>query len=208
MQTPTISSIPVFPINIVKTNIKHLNLIDSNFDLEINEILNSIQSNRKLETANGEYSTTLRQYQDIITIDSLRNFNSYIRNNMKQFWRDIGYQEAQIAVERSWINRFSKGSKLYSHAHGSTEMVMTYYYKIPKGSASIKFFNPFDNYTGMAPFREKAFTYTPEEGDLLAWPGFLWHEIDEQAIDEDRIAISMHVHQGSYSITDRWRSVS
>jgi uncharacterized protein (TIGR02466 family) len=208
MQTTTLTSIPVFPIAIVKTNIKNLNLIGDDFDIEINEILDNVLPNRKLETANGEYSTTLRQYQDIMTLPSLRNFNDYIRDTMQQFWTNIGYTPAQIAVERSWINRFSKGSKLHSHAHGSTEMVMTYYHKIPQGSAAIKFFNPFENYTGMAPFKEKSFTYIPEEGDLLAWPGFLWHEIDEQAVNEDRIAISMNVHQGSYCLTDRWRRVS
>lgn len=208
MKTTTLSSMLVFPVNIVKTNIKHLNLVGHDFDLEITEILDNIPSNRKLETANGEYSTTLRQYQDIINLDSLKKFNNYIRSTMMEFWKKIGYEESQIAIERSWINRFSKGSKLHSHAHGSTEMVMTYYHKIPNGSASIRFFNPFDNYTGMAPFINKSFTYSPKEGDLLAWPGFLWHEIDEQSVEGDRIAISMHVHQGSYCLADRWRRVS
>lgn len=208
MNDKNISAIPVFPLRIAHANLKHLNLLGADFDKEINDILDAIPETRKLETATGEYSTTLRQYQDVMTLESVKNFNKYMKTFMKEAWATIGYEECGIAIERSWVNRFTKGSQLRNHAHGSTEMVMTYYHKMPEGSASITFFNPFDNYTGMAPFKEPLFRFTPKEGDILAWPGFLWHEVDEQAVDSERIAISMHVHQGSHMLVNRWRRIN
>ena len=151
-----------------------------------------------------ELGNYIKLYDDIINIQSMVKFKSYMRNYMKTAWTNIGYEECGIAIERSWINRFEKGSRLMGHAHGSTEMVMTYYHQVPEGSAEISFFNPFDRQLGMAPFKNKLFTYAPKAGDLLAWPGFLWHEVHVQQIDQPRIAISMHVHQGSYALADRW----
>jgi uncharacterized protein (TIGR02466 family) len=194
----------LFPIHLSIKNLKDENLLGSDFDAEIASILNNIAEDRKLETATGDYSTTIRSYDDIINIHSMSKFKSYMRNYMKTAWTDIGYEECSIAIERSWINRFEKGSRLMGHAHGSTEMVMTYYHQVPEGSAEISFFNPFDRQLGMAPFKNKLFTYAPKAGDLLAWPGFLWHEVHVQQIDQPRIAISMHVHQGSYALADRW----
>ena len=201
------TSVNIFPIHLHIKNLKDENLLSTDFDIEINTILNEISEDRKLETATGEYSTTIRNYDDIIKIPSMSKFKSYMRNHMKQAWADIGYEECGIAIERSWINRFQKGSRLAGHAHGSTEMIMTYYHNVTEGAASISFFNPFDRQTGMAPFKNKVFTYTPKAGDLLAWPGFLWHEVTTHQIDQSRVAISMHVHQGSYTLTDRWARI-
>jgi len=198
----------VFPVIIAKTKWQDRHLLGEAFDKEINDILNNVPEDRKIDTAKGEYSTTIRQFNDIMNLPSVYPFRKWAESVMKDLWREIGYEDCDIAIERSWINQFFKGSKLGGHAHGSTEMVMTYYHKMPAGSSAITFYNPFEGQTGMAPYRQKLVTIQPEEGDLLAWPGFLWHEVEEQPVDGGRMAISMHVHQGSYALADRWRKIS
>lgn len=203
-----IQQVNVFPLIIAVNNLKEQDLLGPDFDQEINSILDAVPDDRKLETATGTYSTTLREFNDIMNLKSVERFNNYMRTYMKEAWAAIGYEDCGIAIERSWVNRFHKGSQLQGHAHGSTEMVMTYYHKMPEGSASITFYNPFDRQTGMAPFAQKVFTYSPKEGDILAWPGFLWHEVQEQNVNSERIALSMHVHQGSHTLVDRWRRIN
>lgn len=200
------NKINLFPVFLYIKNIKEENLLGDDFNKEIKKILSSNTEN--IETASGNYSTTIRGFYDITILDSMSRFKSRMKRLIHEAWEALGYEPSDINIERSWINSFSKGSSLETHSHGSTEMVMTYYHKVPEGSSSIKFYNPFDASTGMAPFKNKVFEYKPKEGDLLAWPGFLWHKVEEQEVHEERIAISMHIHQGSFSLTNRWRRVN
>lgn len=199
-----ITSQTVFPIKIASTHAPK-GLLGEDFDIELQEILSKVPNNRKLASGTGEVISTLRVLTDVMMLPSVKKFNEWTKTIIPSLWEEIGFAPSELAVERSWINRFNKGSRLRAHAHGSTEMVMTYYHKVPAGSSTITFFNPFDLSTGMAPFKDKSLTFTPEEGLLLAWPGFLWHEVNENEVDDGRIAISMHVHQGSYTLADRWR---
>ncbi len=199
-----ISSQVVFPIKIASIHAPK-DLLGEDFDKEIDEILSAIPEERRIPAARGKHLSTIRTMSDVMTLPSVNNFNKWVKEVIPSLWEEIGYAPAELAVERSWINQFSRGSLLRAHAHGSTEMVMTYYHKIPPGSGSITFYNPFDASTGMAPFKQKSLTISPEEGLLLAWPGFLWHEVHETSVEDKRMAISMHVHQGSYTLTDRWR---
>jgi hypothetical protein len=194
----------VFPVKIASTYAP-AGLLTETFDEEIHQIVSPISKNLNLPSATGENISTIRVMPDIMTLPSVKKFSSWIKKVIPQLWEEIGYEPAELAVERSWVNQFKQGSILKAHGHGSTEMVMTYYHKIPAGSSSITFYNPFEVSTGMAPFSEKSFTIQPEEGLLLAWPGFLWHQVNENKVDDTRIAISMHVHQGSFTLADRWR---
>lgn len=199
-----ITSQVVFPIKIAST-FAPKGILGEDFDKEIDEILNSMPEERRIPAARGEHLSTIRTMSDVLTLPSTKNFNQWVKEIIPSLWEEVGYAPADLAVERSWINQFSQGSLLRAHAHGSTEMVMTYYHRIPEGSGSITFYNPFDVSTGMAPFKQKTLTIKPEEGLLLAWPGFLWHEVHETSVNKKRMAISMHVHQGSYTLADRWR---
>lgn len=199
-----ITSKIVFPIKIASTYAPE-NLIGDDFDVELQQIFSKIEENRKVPAASGENLSTIRIMSDVMHLNSLKSFHNWLKSVIPSLWEEIGYEPSELSLERSWINQFMEGSRLHAHAHGSTEMVLTYYHKIPVGSSSITFYNPFDMSTGMAPFKQKMLTIQPEERLLLAWPGFLWHEVNENKVDDDRIAISMHVHQGSFTLADRWR---
>jgi uncharacterized protein (TIGR02466 family) len=202
-----ITSQTVFPIKIASTFWEDKHLLGEDFLKEITDIFESVPDNRKLETAAGDHDTTLRVLPDIINLESMKPLKFWLKNIVYKMWEEIGYAPTALAIERSWINQFKQGSRLRSHAHSSTEMVMTYYHKVPPGSSSITLYNPFELSTGMAPYEQKSITIYPQEGQLLAWPGFMWHEVNEQTIEDTRIAISMHVHQASYYLADRWRLV-
>ena len=198
----------IFPVTYAKTTWSDSHMLGQQFDQELDQILDLVPNNKKLETLVGEYNTTLRVTNDIMQMESAKPFRYWIESTMQELWQAIGYEECQIAVERSWINKMGHGSSLKPHAHGSTEMVATYYHKAPPGSGKLVLYNPYELQTGMAPYARKSVVIEPKAGELYAWPGYLWHSVETHEAVEPRIAISMHIHQGSHTLTNRWIKVS
>lgn len=192
----------IFPVTIAHTNWADKHLLGDDFDIEVAHYLNqSVSDARKLQPT---IESTFRFTNDVMGMESVKPFRYWMESIMDDLWAGIGYEPAEIAIERSWINRVPKGAHLFGHAHGSTEMVCTYYHKAPTGSAKLILHNPFEMQSGMSPYANKTIEIQPKDGDLYAWPGYLWHSVETHETDEPRIAISMHVHQGSYTLSNRW----
>lgn len=190
----------IFPVTIAKTVWQDSHLLGEEFDNAIDQVLSQQRDPQKLQPT---IESTFRMTNDVFEWEITRPLKYWVQSVMKDLWESIGYEPADIAVERSWINRVPKGAFLSGHAHGSTEMVATYYHKAPPGSAKLVLYNPFEQ-TGMSPYKQKEYVIEPKSGELYAWPGYLWHRVEPHELSDPRIAISMHIHQGSFTVADRW----
>lgn len=201
----------IFPVTIASTSWQDRHLLGEEFDAELDRLLLGLagetEVDTKLLTLVGNNHSTFRYTTDFMLIKQAEPFRKWIEQIKHEMWTAIGYEECQIAIERSWVNKLGQGAGLRPHAHGSTEMVMTYYHKAPPGSGKLKLYNPYEN-TGMAPYSNKVIEIEPTEGTLYAWPGYLWHEVEQHNLESERVAISMNVHQGSHTISNRWKKVS
>lgn len=101
----------------------------------------------------------------------------------------------------SWVNINTKGSYNRRHSHLNTNLFLcgVYYLRAPEGSGDIKFWDPRGHWVhGMKDHKFfyngiSYLTYTPNQDDLLLFPCWLDHEVDEHKSDEERISIAFNV---------------
>ena len=107
-------------------------------------------------------------------------------------------EKVNIAVMWSIINK--KGSYNIQHNHPNAFLSAAYYLQTSETSGSINFFDPREQKNTRYP-KIKNFTelsaavvkFEPKEGDLLLFPSYLYHSVDENLSDQDRIIISFNV---------------
>jgi len=98
----------------------------------------------------------------------------------------------------SIINR--KNSLNMRHFHPNCHLSAAYYVKAKENCGKIKFYDPLDQRLIKAPRKSvqndlniEAVTFTPQEGDLLIFPSYFHHSVEENLSGEDRIVISFNV---------------
>ena len=106
----------------------------------------------------------------------------------------------QITFEGMWsiINR--SNSYNTRHFHPNCHLSAAYYVKAKENCGKIKFYDPLDQRLIKAPRKSiqndlnvEAITFTPQEGDLLIFPSYFHHSVEENLSGEDRIVISFNV---------------
>ena len=115
---------------------------------------------------------------------------------------DMGwkYESSKVRITAMWSVVNQKGSFNIQHNHPNSYLSAVYYVRHPEKSGNIRFFDPreqknirypkINKYTDMS----AAITeITPEEGDLLVFPSYLYHSVAENLSEYDRIVISFNV---------------
>jgi uncharacterized protein (TIGR02466 family) len=167
----------------------------------------------KVDKLIGQYESTLHLTSvDASQFKSLNPLRNWLTEIQGELWKELGFADSLVMIDRSWANRISKSytnipTHLWPHVHGSTDMVATYYHKYPKGAAKIRFHNPAELQFGLTPQEISSVAIEPEEGELIVWPGYLWHSVDNHEIDDTRIVIGFHFNQASYSLEPKWNRV-
>lgn len=131
-------------------------------------------------------------------------------NNFKDFLKDIivnefgwEYIPNRQRIVAMWAIINKKNSYNVKHNHQNCYLSSAYYVKKPKDSGEITFFDPKEAKTYRFPEIEKntdfsveKITIKPEEGELLIFPSYLYHEVSENLVNEDRIVVSFNVDIG------------
>ena len=177
------------------------NYQELNIELE-NYILNLKKKDKdgqKKSNYGGWHSPFFDQKND----NASKKFDVIIQNFLKKIFTDeMGWKynpdKAKIISMWSIINK--KGSFNIQHNHPNAYLSASYYVKVPKNSGNIKFFDPKEqknirypkikNYTDISAVIAEI---TPEEGDLLIFPSYLYHSVGENLSENDRIIVSFNV---------------
>ena len=88
--------------------------------------------------------------------------------------------------EKSWIIINNKGHYNSRHNHGRNTISGCFYFSAPADSGDIIFSS------------DKEIRITPENGDLLIFPGQLKHSVDVNNTEQDRIVYSFNIE--SYNV--------
>lgn len=105
-----------------------------------------------------------------------------------------------ITFDGMWsiINR--KNSLNMRHFHPNSHLSAAYYVKAKENCGKIKFYDPLDQRLIKVPRKSvqndlniEAVTFTPQEGDLLIFPSYFHHSVEQNLSGEDRIVISFNV---------------
>ena len=116
--------------------------------------------------------------------------------------KDFGWKCSleQIIFEGMWSVINTKNSHNLRHFHPNCHLSAAYYVRAQKNCGNIKFYNPLDQKVMYSPTKTdhtelsaEAATFTPQEGDLLIFPSYLHHSVEENLSGEDRNVISFNV---------------
>ena len=99
-----------------------------------------------------------------------------------------------------WAVINSKDTYNQLHNHTNSYLSAAYYVKAPKNSGNIQFYDPNEVKKFRHPQIEKrtdlsalGYSIKPIEGNLLIFPSYLYHSVEKNLSDQDRIVVSFNV---------------
>ena len=126
----------------------------------------------------------------------------HIDTHARSFARALDYEMGgrSLVLDSLWVNVMDKGSIHSAHIHPHSVISGTYYVKVPKGAADIRFEDPrLAMMMAAPPRRERAkrqnqtfVRVSPKAGALMLWESFLRHEVLPNGARGKRISISFN----------------
>jgi len=143
--------------------------------------------------------TNVHTQLNTITKYNLNNLAEYIKTHVKKYMQETECyfrQDARLEISRSWINVYDKKDAQEWHSHGDSLISGTYYVQFSGDSKNgqISFRQPGVHMRGGEfPIGNKYqinMDYTPVEGGLILFPGWLEHRVRPNETEDTRISIS------------------
>ena len=135
--------------------------------------------------------------------DVPKYFINSISSSLNEAFQDMGWdvnnQEVKITSMWSIINK--KNASNSRHIHSNNYISAAYYVKAPEKCGDIVFHDPRSVTTFRYPkiskqnkLNSNIFTIQPKEGLLALFPSYLYHSVDLNRSDEERIVISFNIN--------------
>ena len=135
-------------------------------------------------------------------INFINSFKDFLKHIIEDEigWEYIPNKQRVVAM---WAIINKKNSYNVKHNHQNCYLSSAYYIKKPENSGDITFYDPKESKTYRFPEVEKHTNYSaesitikPEEGDLLIFPSYLYHDVGVNLSDEERIVVSFNIDIG------------
>ena len=190
----------MFPTPVFECKIDNHKEINLELEKFIHELRDKDMKGLKLSNAGGGWHSP---YFKISESDILKTFVKKIFPFIFKIAKDHyawNCTPEKIRITGMWSVINSKNSYNQRHFHPNCNLSAAYYVKAKEKCGKIKFFDPVDQKVMQAPHKTKdtnfsaeAVTFTPNEGDLLIFPSYLHHSVEENKSEEERIVISFNV---------------
>ena len=173
-------------------------------NLELKEYIYGLrkQDEKGLKLSNGGGGWH-SPYFDITKNEIVKKFVNALSPHLFEIvTKDYGWKctPQQILFEGMWSVINKEKSYNIRHFHPNCHLSAAYYVKAKENCGKIKFFDPLDQKLIKSPSKSKTTelsaevaNFTPNEGDLLIFPAYLHHSVEENLSGEDRIVISFNV---------------
>ena len=135
-------------------------------------------------------------------INFINSFKDFLKHLIAdEFgWEYVPNKQRIVAM---WAIINKKNSYNVRHNHQNCYLSSAYYIKKPENSGDITFHDPKEAKTYRFPEVEKYTNYSaqsitikPEEGDLLIFPSYLYHDVGINLSDEERVVVSFNIDIG------------
>ena len=185
---------PVFQFKV--QNYENLNkqLTQYIYDLHKNDKEGIQRSN-----VNGWHSKKFKKKKDNIPYNFVKSIHAYVKEVIVDGfgWK---YVPEKVGVSEIWAIINKKGTFNSSHNHPGSYLSAAYYVKAPNNCGNIHFYDPneikkfnsppIENRTELS---ASGFSIKAQEGSLLIFPSYLYHDVGKNLSNEDRIVISFNV---------------
>ena len=189
----------LFPQPVFKFKVKDHKDINSNLLRYIYDLQKKDEKGVKKSNVNGWHS----QPFDLSNPNEIPNkfFNSiniYIKSVFKSYgWL---FDQSKVICTSMWAIINKKNSFNIEHTHSNNYLSAAYYVKAPENCGNFKTSNPNIINRNIYPKPEKPtefnsnnITIKINEGDLLIFPAYLPHSVEENKSNEDRVIISFNL---------------
>ena len=194
--------IPVFPNIIHGIEIKDFNDVkDKLIDFVYDEYKKDSGGLNKSNEGGWHSHTNFHDYENCLSDFIIKSLNNYFPNS------NVFVEEFQYRLQGLWININGNGGYNKSHVHPGSDMSGVFWIKLPKNSGGIVFQNSsyfnrckeIDLYNEQ--FRKDMILYPeyrlfPGEGMMALFPSSLYHCVETNRSDEDRISLSFNIEFG------------
>ena len=187
-------SVPIFEFRLENSDVLNIDLEKYIYDLRSKN-----PDGIKKSNAGGWHSPNFKINENPILI----RFLNQIKNCLKKIiseefgWK---YDLNKIKIDGMWSIINKKNSFNTKHNHPNCFLSSAYYVKAKNNSGCINFFDPKEQKNIRYPITEKitelsaqVTKFEPEEGTLLIFPSYLYHSVEENLSNEDRVVISFNI---------------
>jgi uncharacterized protein (TIGR02466 family) len=134
--------------------------------------------------------------ESILRSKDMKVVTTFIMYHCFNYMRMMNVKPAyKPAIETSWLTLSKPGLSSHVHDHGTSHISGVYWFKTNGSDGDIVFRNSFKalkcNPIGSSFAHETSFS--PDQGRLILFPGFLDHSVKENTTNEDRISLSFNI---------------
>lgn len=134
--------------------------------------------------------------ESILRDEEMRVVTSCIIHHCLNYMRMMNVKPMyKPAIETSWLTLTRPSQYAHIHDHGTSHVSGVYWFKTNGQDGDIVFRNSLKelkcNPIGSWYAHESAFS--PDQGRISMWPGYLDHSVSENKTNEDRISLSFNI---------------
>lgn len=138
-------------------------------------------------------------------IKSNKKFMNIFEDMIFTFFTDKRiFSKNYFEIANIWVNINQKNDYNLPHVHAYSDISGVFYLKVPKNSGDIVFINSqeFQHHLLIDSFTEEfkkqislysEYSITPEEGECVIFPSSLYHRVNPNKTNEDRISIAFNI---------------
>lgn len=194
--TKMLKNIFSLPIYSTKTS-------DSEFKLISEEIYNNVDfSTLRLENPEAWVDDIKSTFGNghLLKDYRLGELSSFISRHVVNFVNEVELEELNMNIDDCWINISNKSDGQEIHNHTVAYLSGVFYLKTLSRGGRIFFYNP---NLGATLFPRNArdknvnsyhWEFTPVEGQLILFPGYLNHSVETNKTEEERVSIAFNVN--------------
>ena len=192
---------PLFPILLHDFAIKNFNEIKDDLIKFAYDEKKSSPGYTKSNIGGWQSHTNYQDSKNILNEVLIEPVVRYYKEN------EIFHQDSLIRFNAMWININPPGSHNRTHLHPNSDLAGVFWIKLPPHSGRLEFTNPYGyQYSNVyTQFNQKlrddlsihpSIVCDPVEGKVVLFPSYVFHRVEENESDEDRISVSFNLLVG------------
>ncbi len=187
-----------FPQPVFSYEIDDFKNINNELTKYIYEEFKKDKEGLKRSNVNGWHSKPFKFEKGNAAYKFAMTVEKYIYDVFKNYgW---SYKAEKIKITEMWSIINKKNNFNEPHIHPNNFLSSVYYVKAPKNCGKIIFNNPNAVSRNRFPLDLKKTEFSaniqkiePKEGTLLLFPSYLWHSVEPNESEEDRVILSFNV---------------
>ena len=189
----------LFPTPVFQFKIKNYKDLNNELSQYVYDLKKNDEKGIQRSNVNGWHSKNFQIEKGNIPYNFIKTIHEYVKEVIVDGfgWK---YVPDKIGVTEIWAIINKKNTFNQPHNHPNSYLSAAYYVKAPNNSGNIHFYDsneikkfnkpPTDNLTELS---TTGFSIRPEEGHLLIFPSYMYHDVGKSLSDEDRIVVSFNV---------------